>query len=82
MTDLVDAAEETSDSDGEWEYSLDEAGEDLLSFGAAVVPALDEVAREHWNRRLFDAMDDFPEYRVRGRTVAVRGGALRGAIPQ
>lgn len=74
MTDLVDAAEETSDSNGEWEPLID-AGADLLSFGASVVPALDEVAREHWNDRLFEAMDDFPEYRVRGRSVQrVLGG--------
>lgn len=72
--DIVDAAEESSDEEND-EYEMREAGEDLLSLGVAVVRSFDEAARKHWNRRLFDAMDDFPEYKLKGRSVQrVLGG--------
>lgn len=49
--------------------------EDLLALGVAVVPVLDERSRRWWETLVYTAMDDFPEYRLRGRNVQrVLGG--------
>jgi hypothetical protein len=78
--DLVDAAEDTDDEAGESGGGgggppPPAAGADLAQYGVAVVRAFDDVGRRHWNERLFRAMDDFPEYRLRGPTVQrVLGG--------
>ena len=74
--DLIDDAEYSDDEAGE-EYDdvTSDASKDLLTLGVAVVRSLDETGRRHWNQRLFDAMDDFPEYRQTGPAVQrVLGG--------
>lgn len=65
---MIDAAEDSGDEAGEEEEDAGarDAASDLLHLGVAVVRAFDEVARAHWNARLFRAMDEFPEYRARG----------------
>lgn len=51
------------------------AAADLLALGVAVLPIMDERSREDWNNRIFDAMDEFPEYKRTGRDVQrVLGG--------
>ena len=51
------------------------ASDDLLRYGVAVVRIMDEGSRKTWNDLLFRAMDEFPEYKVTGRTVQrVLGG--------
>ena len=61
--DIIDAAEDSDDESGE-EYNIsDQSGEDLSKLGVAVIPVFDEVGRKHWQQRIFDAMDDFPEYK-------------------
>ena len=73
--DVTDAAEESSDEEGEEHDVADVGAADLLALGMAVVPSFDEVTRRHWNARLFAAMDDFPEYARKGRgTQRVLGG--------
>ena len=53
----------------------EDAARDLADLGVAVVEVMQEDSRAHWNDLLFAAMDDFPEYRVRGRGVQrVLGG--------
>lgn len=48
---------------------------DLAAFGVAVVPLLDASARAAWEERLWVAMDEFPEYKIKGRAVQrVLGG--------
>ena len=48
---------------------------DLHELGVVVVPVLDEQARADWEGRFFAAMDEFPEYKIRGREVQrVLGG--------
>lgn len=48
---------------------------DLSTYGVAVVPIMDRASRAWWNGALFEAMDEFPEYRVTGRSVQrVLGG--------
>ena len=76
--DLIDDAQYSSDEGGEHDgiarHYL-EAGEDLFNFGVTVVRCFDETSRLHWNRRLFQAMDEFPEYKIQGRNVQrVLGG--------
>lgn len=75
-TDVVDAAEDTSDEEGEEEAAAAAgAHDDLRTYGVAVVRALDAPARAHWEALVWRAMDDFPEYRARGRDVQrVLGG--------
>lgn len=74
--DVADAAEDTDDEEGEPLHAAPHhAGDDLVRWGAAVVPALDAVTRKHWEDRLFAAMDTFPEYKKKGREVQrVLGG--------
>lgn len=77
--DIVDAAEDTDDEDGEYDSVVDAfergAGDDLLTLGVAVVRAFDDSGRRHWEERLYEAMDSFPEYRVKGVTAQrVLGG--------
>lgn len=78
--DIVHGAELSDDEGGEEdEHDIAAvaaaAAADLLTLGVAVVRAFDEADRAHWNRRLFDAMDAFPEYRAKGREVQrVLGG--------
>lgn len=51
------------------------AASDLLEYGVAVLPIMDEGSRSDWNNRIFEAMDTFPEYKVKGRTAQrVLGG--------
>lgn len=51
------------------------AAEDLRRYGVAVVPALSDEERLRWETSVWDAMDEFPEYKVRGRSVQrVLGG--------
>ena len=51
------------------------AGEDLAAYGVAVVPLLDAAARARWERALWAAADEFPEYVVTGRDARrVLGG--------
>ena len=76
MTDVTDLAED-SDDEGEEAPSTDHvaAAEDLARHGVAVVRVFDEVARAHWEARIYAAMDDFPEYKLQGRGVQrVLGG--------
>lgn len=48
---------------------------DLLNYGVAVLPIMQDESREWWNNALFEAMDEFPEYRLRGKAVQrVLGG--------
>lgn len=48
---------------------------DLRTYGAAVVPVFYEDERAAWEARLFEAMDEFPEYKARGRNAQrVLGG--------
>ena len=73
--DIVDDAEYSSDEDGEPDDITDRGAEDLRNLGVAVIRSFDEVARKHWNERLFAAMDEFPEYSKKGRrTQRVLGG--------
>lgn len=54
---------------------FEEAAQDLHTLGVAVVPFLDHSSREHWEVLLWNAMDDMPEFKVRGRGVQrVLGG--------
>ena len=56
--------------------SLKEAyARDLHEWGATVIPVMDEASRQFWERELFRAMDEFPEYEAKGREVQrVLGG--------
>lgn len=48
---------------------------DLHEFGVTVVPVLDDESRKSWEALLFQAMDEFPEYKVKGREAQrVLGG--------
>ena len=48
---------------------------DLHELGVTVVPVMDDSSRKHWERELFKAMDEFPEFKVKGREVQrVLGG--------
>lgn len=74
--DVLDLAE-FSDDEGEEasRTDTDEAAEDLATLGVAVVRAFDEIGRAHWEERIYAAMDEFPEYKLRGRDVQrVLGG--------
>jgi hypothetical protein len=52
-----------------------QAAEDLHTYGVAVVPVMDADSRAFWERRLFDALDEMPEYTRTGRRVQrVLGG--------
>ena len=49
--------------------------DDLLDLGVAVLPVMDEASRSWWEGTFWNAMDEFPEYRIRGRNVQrVLGG--------
>ena len=75
MWDVVDAAEYSSDEEGEQYHISDPGADDLIKLGVAVVPSFDQVTRQHWNERLFAAMDEFPEYIRKGPTTQrVLGG--------
>lgn len=51
------------------------AAADLLAYGVAVLPVMDDASRAWWNDALFRAMDEMPEFRRRGRAVQrVLGG--------
>lgn len=51
------------------------ASEDLAKWGVAVLPVLDDSSRRWWEDLLYKAMDEFPEYRLKGRGVQrVLGG--------
>ena len=76
MSDVTDLAE-YSDDEGDEVPSADHAAaaEDLARYGVAVVRVFDEIARAHWEARIYAAMDDFPEYKLQGRNVQrVLGG--------
>ena len=47
--------------------------EDLRTYGVVVLPILSDY--KQWSDRIWTAMDEFPEYRVKGRNVQrVLGG--------
>lgn len=49
--------------------------QDLITYGVAVLPVVDDESRARWNGAFFEAMDEFPEYRIRGDSVQrVLGG--------
>jgi hypothetical protein len=51
------------------------AANDLVTYGVAVLPVMDEASRVWWEGLLFEAMDTFPEYKMHGRDVQrVLGG--------
>lgn len=55
--------------------TLDEYANDLLTHGVVVVPLMDETQRANLERRVWAAIDEFPEYKVTGRDVQrVLGG--------
>ena len=73
--DVVDAAEDSDDEEGEDYDTTEGAGLDLSNLGVAVVSVFDDIGRKHWQKRLFDAMDEFPEFKIKGRNVQrVLGG--------
>ena len=43
------------------------AAHDLLTLGVAVVDVMDTSSRVYWERLLWQAIDDMPEFRVKGR---------------
>ena len=48
---------------------------DLAALGVTVVPLLDASPRAEWEDTLWAAMDEFPEYKTKGRTAKrVLGG--------
>lgn len=48
---------------------------DLHELGVAVVPVMDESSRAWWEKLIYRAMDEFPEFKVKGRDVQrVLGG--------
>ena len=50
-------------------------GRDLGEHGVAVMPITDETARERWETQFWTAMDEFPEFIVKGQNVQrVLGG--------
>lgn len=57
------------------QYQNTMAAKDLSEFGVAVVPVMDASSRSWWEEAVWTAMDEFPEYKVKGKTAQrVLGG--------
>lgn len=54
---------------------MDRLASHLRKYGVVTIPVFDARSRAEWETKVWSAMDEFPEYRVQGRTVQrVLGG--------
>ena len=49
--------------------SLEDRARILDRYGVMCMPILSQAQRQRWAQTIWDAMDDFPEYKVRGRHI-------------
>lgn len=55
--------------------NMEDYAQDLHELGVTIVPVMDDTSRAWWEGLLYRAMDEFPEFKVKGRDVQrVLGG--------